>query len=197
MNFMNTKSMFITCSALLAMACSGGCHRDMQDQPRYEVLEASDFFQDGKSARPLVAGTVPRGSLQEDSALETGKIDGKLVAGIPLSIDRALLERGQERFNIYCSVCHGRVGAGDGMIVQRGFRQPPSFHSDRFRKLPDGHYFDVITNGFGAMPKYRVQVSPRDRWAIVAYVRVLQMSQHASIDDLPADERIKLEETER
>jgi mono/diheme cytochrome c family protein len=194
MSFSGDRSMLVLLSALLTAACCTGCHRDMQDQPRYEVLEASEFFPDGKSSRPLVAGTVARGMLREDVALETGKSDGQLVATIPLSIDRALLERGQERFNIYCSVCHGRTGVGDGMIVQRGFRQPPSFHTDRLRELPDGHYFDVITNGFGAMPSYRVQVPPRDRWAIVAYVRVLQMSQQATLDDVPADERRRLEE---
>lgn len=190
----NHNSQLLTCGMLFALASSLGCHRDMQDQPRYDVLEASDFFQDGKSARPLVAGTVPRGRLQEDSTFDTGKTDGKLATEIPLTIDRALLERGQERFNIYCSVCHGRVGAGDGMIVQRGFRQPPSYHTDRLRSLPDGHYFDVITNGFGTMPSYRVQLPLRDRWAVVAYVRVLQRSQNATLNDVPADERSKLEE---
>jgi mono/diheme cytochrome c family protein len=189
-------SRFAILAALVVLAAAAGCHRDMQDQPRYETLEASEFFADGKSSRPLVPGTVARGRLQEDGALETGKQDGQLVERIPLKIEHALLERGQERFNIYCSVCHGRTGAGDGMIVQRGFRRPPSLHTDRLRSLPDGHFFDVITQGIGVMPSYRVQVPPRDRWAIVAYVRVLQMSQRASLDDVPAEERARLEEVQ-
>src|SRR5690606_27129966 len=126
--------------------------------------------------------------LNEDTAFHTGREGENYIAEVPLPINRELLERGQERFNIYCSVCHARTGEGDGMIVQRGFRRPPTFHSDRLRNAPAGHYFDVITNGFGAMPNYRVQVSPRDRWAIVAYIRVLQMSQNAKVEDIPAAE---------
>lgn len=166
----------------------------MQDQPRYDPLEASDFFPDGQASRPLVAGTVARGQLHEDEAFYTGKVKDKLVAELPLDVDRALLERGRERFAIYCSVCHAPAGTGDGVIVQRGFRRPPSFHIERLRQAPAGHFFDVATRGFGAMPSYAVQIEPRDRWAIVAYIRALQLSQNARLDDVPADERARLEE---
>lgn len=179
--------------AVAALACAG-CHRDMRDQPRYETYESSEFFPDGMSARPLVTGTVARGKLNEDDVFHTGRDGDQFVVDIPVEVDRALLERGQERFNIYCSVCHNRTGDGLGMIVQRGFRQPPSFHIDRLRNAPAGHFFDVMTNGFGTMPSYRIQIAPQDRWAIVAYIRVLQMSQNATLDDVPAEERAKLEE---
>jgi mono/diheme cytochrome c family protein len=177
------------CALALVALCCAGCHRDMRDQPRYEPLEASTFFADGQSARPIVAGTVARGQLNDDEPFFTGKETGELVAEIPLEIDRGLLKRGQERFNVYCSVCHGRTGEGNGMIVQRGFRKPPSLHDERLRNAPAGHFFDVMTNGLGAMPSYRVQVPVRDRWAIVAYVRVLQMSQHATLEDVPDEHR--------
>lgn len=179
---------------LAALAICAGCHRDMRDQPRYEPLEAIDFFANGMASRPLVEGTIARGQLHEDEAFYTGKEAGEFVTKIPLDVDRALLERGQERFNIYCAVCHARTGEGNGMIVQRGFRKPPSYHTERLQSAPDGHFFDVMTNGFGAMPSYRIQIPPRDRWAIVAYVRVLQMSRTAKLEDVPAEERAKLEE---
>ena len=171
-----------------------GCHTDMHNQPRYETLEASEFFTDGKSARPLVAGTVARGQLNEDEAFFTGKSGGQFVAELPLEVDRALLERGGERFTIYCSMCHAPSGTGEGIIVQRGFRRPPSLHQERLRNAPAGHFFDVMTHGFGAMPSYSQQIGPRDRWAIVAYIRVLQLSQNASLEDVPPSEREKLEE---
>jgi mono/diheme cytochrome c family protein len=171
-----------------------GCHTDMYDQPRYEPLEKSDFFNDGRASRPLVAGTVQYQGPPADDALHTGKSNGQLTTEFPLTVTPALLERGQERFNIYCSVCHGRTGAGDGMIVQRGYRQPPTFHSDRLRGVPVGHFFDVMTNGFGAMPSYSLQVPVEDRWAIAAYIRALQLSQHASADQTPEDLKQKLEE---
>lgn len=180
------------CLAIAALAAIG-CHRDMQDQPRYEAYEASTFFADGMASRPLLPGTVARGQLQEDEAFQTGKREGQMVADVPLEIDRALLERGQQRFNIYCAVCHAPSGQGDGMIVQRGFRQPPSFHQDRLRNVPAGHIYDVITNGFGGMPSLKGQIPPQDRWAIVAYVRVLQMSQNATMDDVPSSRRESLE----
>jgi mono/diheme cytochrome c family protein len=169
----------------------------MRDQPRYEPLEASEFFADGMSARPLVSGTVARGQLHADEPFYTGKADGEFVTEIPLQLDRDLLERGQERFNIYCAVCHAPTGEGDGMIVQRGFRKPPSYHIERLQNAPAGHFFDVMTNGFGAMPSYRVQVAPRDRWAIVAYIRVLQLSRNATLENVPPAERAKLEEGAR
>lgn len=167
----------------------------MRDQPRYEALEASTFFANGQSARPRVEGTIARGQLHENEPFHTGRDGDQFVSEIPSKIDRTLLLRGQERFNIYCAVCHARTGNGDGMIVRRGFRRPPSFHVQRLQDAPVGHFFDVMTNGFGAMPSYRVQVPPADRWAIVAYIRVLQMSQRATIEDVPPDERAKLEES--
>jgi mono/diheme cytochrome c family protein len=190
-SFPTTWSPAVSALALAVLACAG-CHRDMRDQPRYEPLEASTFFADGQSARPIVAGTVARGQLNDDEPFFTGKEVGELVPEIPLEIDRALLERGQERFNVYCSVCHGRTGEGNGMIVQRGFRKPPSLHLERLRNAPAGHFFDVVTNGLGAMPGYRIQVPVRDRWAIVAYVRVLQMSQNATLEDVPDEHRAGL-----
>ena len=171
-----------------------GCRQDMQDQPKYIPLRPSSFFADGRSERPLVEGAVARGHLEDDSALYTGKVDGKSVDAFPFPITRAVLERGQERFNIYCAPCHDRMGTGEGMIVQRGFNHPPppSYHIDRLRQVPVGYIFDVITNGLGAMPDYAAQVEPRDRWAIVAYVRVLQLSRHASLDDVPPEKRAEL-----
>ena len=181
----------LAAAALLAVAVSA-CHRDMRDQPRYETLEASTLFANKQSARPIPAGTVARGQLAEEAATLTGKQEGELVAQVPVPLDQGLVARGQERFNIYCSPCHGRTGSGDGMIVQRGFRKPPSYHIERLQNAPAGHFFDVMTNGFGAMPRYGGHVSPRDRWAIVAYIRALQLSQNAELDDVPPEERGKL-----
>lgn len=194
MNLMAHISKAAAASALALVLCCAGCHRDMRDQPRYEALEASDFFANGMASRPLVEGTIARGHLNEDEVFYTGKEDGQLVLEVPLEINRELLERGEQRFNIFCSNCHDRTGGGDGMIVQRGFRKPPSLHLERLRNAPAGHYFDVMTHGFGAMPSFRIQVPPQDRWAIAAYIRVLQMSQQASLDDVPPEERAKLEE---
>jgi mono/diheme cytochrome c family protein len=157
----------------------------MQDQPKFVPLRPSSFFADGRSERPLVEGTVARGHLNADQAFYTGKVDGKAIEAFPFPITRDLLARGQQRFNIYCSPCHDRLGTGNGMIVRRGYRHPPSYHIDRLRAVPDGYLFDVITEGFGAMPDYAAQVAPYDRWAIVAYIRVLQYSQHAPLTDVP------------
>jgi mono/diheme cytochrome c family protein len=183
---------FFSVFVLAAIACAG-CHQDMYDQPRVDPLEASTFFADGMSARPVVPGTVARGQLNEDEAFFTGRESGELVAELPLDVDRELLERGQQRYNIFCSPCHAYTGQGDGKIVQRGFRPAPSFHLPRLQDAPAGHYFDVMTHGFGAMPSYRVQIDPRDRWAIVAYIRVLQISQQATLDDVPPEQRAGLE----
>jgi mono/diheme cytochrome c family protein len=181
--------------AVLAVGVLAGCHSDMYDQPRYEPLEKSDFFEDGRASRPEVAGTVARGELREDEAFYTGKQDGQLVEDLPesLEVNLALLRRGQERFNIFCTPCHGLLGEGDGMIVRRGFRQPPTYHSDRLRGVPIGHFFDVMTNGFATMPDYAEQIPARDRWAIAAYVRALQWSQYANPDDLDEAARQRLE----
>ena len=180
------------CFALLAGAA--GCHTDMRDQPRYEALEASEFFTDGQSARPAVPGTVARAQLHEDEGLYTGRVQGRLLADLPVELSRDLLERGRERFNIYCSPCHGASGAGDGMIVQRGFRRPPSYHEERLVNAPVGYLFDVMTNGFGAMQDYSSQVPVADRWAIAAYIRALQFSRRATVNDVPADRRAELDQ---
>jgi mono/diheme cytochrome c family protein len=164
----------------------------MYDQPRYEPLEASAFFEDGQSSRPLVPGTVARGQLRDDDHFYTGNVDGKLVETFPFEVDRSVLERGRERFDIYCSPCHGRAGDGAGMIVKRGFSAPPSFHIERLRKEPIGHFFDVITHGHGAMYSYASRVPPRDRWAIIAYIKALQLSQNATIDDVPLERQAEL-----
>lgn len=164
----------------------------MQDQPKYIPLRGSDFFADGRSARPIPEGTVARGQLRADKVFFTGKTGDKFVDQIPFPVTRQVLERGEQRFNVYCSPCHGRLGNGLGMIVRRGLKRPPSYHTDRLRGMPVGYFYDIITNGFGAMQDYSAQVAPRDRWAIAAYIRVLQYSQLASINEVPADVRQEL-----
>jgi len=164
----------------------------MHQAPRYDPLEQSDFFADQRASRPLVEGTVARGLLKDDARFWTGKDGAALVAEIPVPVTKALLARGRERFNIYCSPCHSRTGDGTGMVVSRGFKQPPSYHIDRLRAQPVGYFFDVISNGFGAMPDYSAQIPPQDRWAIVAYVRALQLSRHAPATGLSPEDRAKL-----
>jgi mono/diheme cytochrome c family protein len=176
-------------SWLIAAASGAACRQDMHDQPKYIPLRESAFFSDDRSARPLVEGTVARGHLYDDELLYTGKTNGEDATVFPFAVDARVMARGQERFNIYCAPCHGRTGQGDGMIVRRGYRRPPSFHQDRLRGAPAGHFFDVITNGFGAMPDYAAQIRAEDRWAIVAYVRALQLSEHATLADVPAADR--------
>jgi mono/diheme cytochrome c family protein len=165
----------------------------MHDQPKFIPLRQSTFFPDSRSARPLVAGTVARGQLRDDPLLYTGKVNGNDADVFPFAIDDKVMARGRERFDIYCSPCHGRTGQGDGMIVRRGYRRPPTYHQDRLREAAPGHFFDVITNGFGAMPDYAAQIRPEDRWAIIAYVRALQLSEHATVNDVPASDRDKLQ----
>jgi mono/diheme cytochrome c family protein len=167
----------------------------MHDQPRVRPYRGSALFQDERSARPLVAGTVARGQLREDSVYFTGKNGSEFVSELPVKVTPELLARGQERYQIHCSPCHGRSGRGDGMIVQRGFKAPSSYHVERLRAMPVGYFYDVITNGFGAMADYSTQVTPADRWAIAAYVRVLQYSQYAPVADVPESERARLEES--
>lgn len=165
---------------LLLLVC--GCKQDMADMPRYDPLEKSNQFADGMSARMPVTGTVAR-----DADLSTTSDD------IPLPITMALLERGQQRFDIFCSPCHGRTGDGHGMVVQRGFPAPPTYHQDALRKAPDRHFYDVITNGYGAMYSYAARVPPSDRWAIVAYIRALQVSRDVPAAALPQDLRARLD----
>jgi mono/diheme cytochrome c family protein len=169
-----------------------GCRQDMHDQPKYQPLEASDFFADGRASRPLPPGTVARSELNEDTHLYVGKSGNKFDETLPFALSQAVLARGQERFQIFCSPCHGRLGNGEGMVVRRGFRHPPSFHIDRLRQAPVGYYFDVITNGFGSMQDYSAQIPVKDRWAIIAYVRALQLSQHATLGDVPENDRKQL-----
>jgi mono/diheme cytochrome c family protein len=173
-------------AACLALA---GCRQDMHDAPSYDPLQATDFFANGAASRPLVPNTVARGQLRADEFLFTGKINGQVANEFPMPVTRQVLDRGQERFNVYCSPCHGRTGEGNGMVVQRGFRQPPSYHEERLRNAPVGYFFDVMTNGFGAMQDYSAQVTVPDRWAIAAYIRVLQLSRSATVNDVPADRR--------
>jgi len=178
---------------LVLLLFTSGCRPDMFNQPRNNPLSASDFFEDGAGSRPLVPGTIPRGHLDEDRAFYTGMIGTNLVAEFPMPVTREVLERGHERFDIYCSVCHGLTGEGDGMIVQRGFPRPPSYHIDRLRQAPVGHFFDVMTRGYGVMYSYASRVEPSDRWAIAAYIRALQLSHNARMADVPNDVRPKLE----
>jgi mono/diheme cytochrome c family protein len=185
----------IQIAAAMIVTALAGCHGDMYDQPRYDPLEKSDFFADGRASRPVVTGAIARGDLRDDEPFYSGKQDGKLVEKPPIEINPALVERGRQRFNIFCTPCHGRAGYGDGMIVRRGFRQPPTYHSDRLRGVPIGHFFDVMTNGFATMPDYAEQIPVRDRWAIAVYVRALQLSQYAQLDALDDAERQRLEGT--
>ncbi len=184
-----TRSVTVICVLL-----AGGCRQDMHDQPKYKPLRESDFFADKRASRPLVAGTVARGSLREDALLYTGKLEsGMPTDQLPMPVTPELLDRGRLQFETYCTPCHGRTGAGDGMIVQRGFKRPSSYHVNRLRMMPVGYFYDVITNGFGAMSDYAAQVTVNDRWAIAAYVRVLQLSQYAPVDVVPAAARATLE----
>jgi mono/diheme cytochrome c family protein len=178
---------------VLLVALGAACRQDMHDQPRFKPLARSDFYPDHRSARPLVAGTVARGQLKDDAALYTGKNGKDLAPAFPFPVTAAVLARGQQRFQIYCTPCHGRLGNGEGMVVQRGFKRPTSFHIDRLRGAPPGYFFDVMTNGFGAMSDYTAQVGVDDRWAIVAYIRALQLSQHAKLADVPESKRAELD----
>jgi cytochrome c553 len=169
-----------------------GCRLDMHLQPKYLPYEPTDFFADGRSERQPVPGTVARGQLRVDELFYTGKENGVEANRFPFPITRADLERGRERYNVYCTPCHDYTGSGRGMIVQRGFPQPPSYHITRLREMPVGHFFQVMTNGFGAMYSYAARIEPADRWRIAAYIRVLQLSQNAKLQDVPEDERAKL-----
>jgi len=195
---LNTKIRGYLCACGLAAGLlAAGCRQDMHDQPKFKPYAKSDFFADQRASRPLVDGTIARGHLREDAVLYTGKAAGKPVDVFPYAVSAAVMARGQERFDIFCSPCHGRTGAGDGMIVQRGYRKPPTFHQDRLRQAAPGYTFDVITNGFGAMPDYAQQIPVRDRWAIVAYIRALQHSQHATLGQVPAGARAALESADK
>ena len=180
--------------AAFAFFFSVGCRQDMHDQPKYIPMRDSTFFSDGRSARPIVAGTVARGQLRDDPLLYTGKVNNADATTFPFAIDDTVMARGRGRYDVYCAPCHGLTGVGDGMIVRRGYRRPPTFHQDRLRDSPPGHFFDVITNGFGAMPDYAAQIRAEDRWAVIAYVKALQLAQHATVADVPPDRRNELDQ---
>ncbi|HEV8231280.1 MAG TPA: cytochrome c [Thermoanaerobaculia bacterium] len=175
---------------------AAACRQEMYDQPKYQPLEKSSFFSDSRSSRPVVEGTVARGMLDAVAApIPPGGAPGAaaLATTLPMPLTRELVSRGRERYDIFCSPCHDRTGGGEGMVVRRGYRPPPSLHIDRLRDAPIGHFYDVMTRGLGAMPDYAQQVPPADRWAIAAYLRALQLSQRALIADVPREERAKLE----
>jgi len=181
---------------LFAVLAIAGCRQDMHDQPKFKPLAKSDFFPDLRSARPLPDGTVARGQAHEDTYFYTGMIPGTNNPGdyMPFPVTQELVERGRERFNIYCAPCHSRVGDGNGYVPKRGFaRIPPSLHIERLRKAPLGYFFDVMTHGFGMMPDYASQISPQDRWAIVSYIRALQLSQGATAANLPPGQQMPSE----
>jgi mono/diheme cytochrome c family protein len=183
------------CSVLLELGCTDkGSFQAMAQQPRYEALENSDFYADQSSARAPQADTVARGELRDDTLLFTGKVNGQVADTFPYAISADVLLHGQQRFNIYCAPCHDMTGGGNGPVVRAGFPHPPSFHEQRLRDAPVGHFFDVITNGQRTMPSYASQVPVRDRWSIISYIRALQLSQNARIEDVPAQERNRLGE---
>lgn len=187
---MSTRLLLIALPAVFLI----GCRQDMHDQPKYRTYAYSEFWNDARSARPRVENTIARGQLHTDAKMFKGKDGDAFTNTIPYTVDKAFLARGQNRYNIYCSPCHGQTGDGEGMVVQRGFKHPPTYHQDRLRNQPAGYYYDVITNGFGSMISYASRVQPQDRWAIVAYVRALQLSQNATVEDVPAADRPKLDQ---
>jgi hypothetical protein len=190
----NGMKMFKQLAGFGAMAATlvlAGCRQDMQDQPKFFPQRGTDFYADGRSVRPQVENTVARGQSHEDSYFSTGLVNGKEGDGLPFPATMAVLERGQERYNVYCTPCHSRVGNGIGMIVQRGYMKAGSFHSARLEAAPLGHFFQVISNGYGAMPDYASQITPEDRWAIVAYIKALQLSQKATQADVPAGQEVQ------
>lgn len=194
----NTVGAICGMALLFLAAATVGCRRDMFQQPYSKPLAPNSFFQDNQMAsRPLVEHTVARGHLEADSIFYSGKIGTNLVVAFPMPITRATLERGRERFEIYCAPCHGRTGQGNGIIVQRGYPAPPAYDIERLRQAPVGHFFDVITHGYGVMYSYAQRVSPDDRWAIAAYIRVLQQSRHSTVAEVPVELRAKLEEGNR
>jgi len=173
-------------SGLLLTGCDRGFRLDMHVQPKLKTLRQSDFFTDGRASRPVLAGTVARGELRDDTYYYTGMISGKEGDVMPFAVTKEVLERGQQRYNIYCAPCHSYIGDGNGMIVQRGYRKAASFQDPKLLAAPIGHFYDVMTNGFGAMPDYAAQIPPRDRWNIAAYIRALQLSQHGTEAMVPA-----------
>lgn len=189
----NSRTLRVMLTVSLTAVLLSGCYQKMGRQPAYDPYEESEFFDNRSSARPLVEGTVARGTLREDELLYTGKMNGQLADVLPMELNQQLLDRGEERYNIYCSMCHGSTGTGDGMIVRRGYKRPPSFHDASLKTAKIGHFYDVMTNGYGVMPSYAAQVPVQDRWAIAAYVRALQLTRSATVGDVPPSELAKLE----
>lgn len=174
--------------SLASVAVLAGCRQDMHDQPKFYPQRGTTFYADGRSVRPQVENTVGRSQLHEDTYFYTGMANGQEGTTMPFPVTLEVLERGQERYNIYCAACHSRVGNGVGMIVQRGYSKAANFHTFRMQAAPLGHFFSVISNGYGAMPDYSAQLTPADRWAVVAYIKALQLSQNATQSDIPAGE---------
>lgn len=181
---------------LLGLVVLSGCTMTMRDQPRVDPYQPAEFFGNEKSALTPVEDTVPYGMANTDDALYTGQVDGQYVEEFPFLITKEGLEYGRQRYDIYCAPCHGYAGEGDGMVVQRGFKQPPSFHQDRLREAPPGYFYYAIANGFGSMPSYANRIPVHDRWLIVAYIKALQLSQHAPVTELPPEDVAKLEATQ-
>jgi mono/diheme cytochrome c family protein len=179
-------------AVLVALSFCTACRQDMQDQPKYKPLGENRFFPDGRNSRPVPANTIAIDELNVDDPNHTGVQNGAFIDTIPATINVQLLNRGRDRYDIFCSPCHGRLGDGNGMVAQRGVRAPANFHTDRLRSVPPGYMFQVITNGYGGMGDYGDQVPVDDRWAIVAYIRALQYSHNATINDVPADARAQL-----
>ncbi len=186
---MNRACILAVAAALLV---STACRQDMQDQPKYKPLGQNTFYPDGRNSRPVPANTIAIDELNDTDPYHTGMSNGAFLETIPAAVDLKLLNRGRDRYDIYCSPCHGRLGDGNGMVAQRGLRAPADFHTDRLRSVPPGYLFQVISNGYGAMGDYGDQVPVDDRWAIVAYIRALQLSRNASLNDVPADGRAQL-----
>ncbi|MFN8488805.1 MAG: cytochrome c [Caldilineaceae bacterium] len=186
---------FTLIGLLFGLALTASCSLSMESQPRYEPFEESNFFADKASVRPRVADTVARGHAHLDEQLDTGRINGDFAPTFPFTITTAIIERGQQRYTIFCTPCHGAVGDGHGIVTQYGMKPPPSFHSPDLRDEPPGYYFDIITNGTRVMPSYAARIAPADRWAIIAYIRALQLSQNADVKQLPASELPKLGQT--
>lgn len=183
-------------SLFFVLGLLAGCRLDMRDQPRYEPFEASTFFADGAAVRPRIADTVARGEVNLDDQLHTGRVNGQVADSFPFTVTVALLERGQERYNIFCAPCHGLVGDGQGIVTDYGMPVPASFHDPALRDETTGYYFTVITNGTRVMPSYASRIRPEDRWAIIAYVRALQLSQNAAADQLSAEDLPQLDQTQ-
>lgn len=188
-------AMFRIILTMLILCTFTACRRDMFNQPKSNPLRESDFFPDGSASLPIPPHTVARSDLQNDEAFNTGMIGTNLVTTFPFAVTREIIERGQQRFQINCVPCHGETGAGNGIVIARGFPAPPSYHIERLRAAPVGHFFDVMTRGYGVMLSQAERVTPEDRWAIAAYIRALQLSQNAKLADVPTNEIAKLNAT--